>query len=88
MKILILILSTGLLTGCQAAKEFKESYEFGDLTEIAGEIVEINENQRQHKCNMDITQCSKYGLEPTNPRKRAQWCKADPNCKIFSSGNE
>ena len=85
MKILTLILSTALLTSCA-------SYQFGDATKlavgVAVEVGEINENNRQHKCNTDITQCSKYGLEPTNPRKRAQWCKADPNCKLFRGGNE
>ncbi len=60
MKILTLILYTVLLTSCA-------SYQFGDATKlavgVAVEVGEINHNNRQHKCNMDITQCEKYGLK-------------------------
>ncbi len=61
IKLLIHILITGLLASCAS------DYKFGDATILAVGVaviaVEVVEDNRQHKCNMDITQCAKYGLK-------------------------
>ena len=56
-KLLIQILLTMLLTGCESA---------WNALDITLTVAEINENNRQHKCNMDHTQCAKYNKTPIN----------------------
>ena len=57
MKCLSTVLFVMLLTGCESA---------WNALDITLTVAEINENNRQHKCNMDHTQCAKYDKTPTN----------------------
>lgn len=74
--LLIHILLTALLTGC-AGLEI--------LSELAGAV----SDNRQHKCNMDVTQCAKYGLEQDKPQQKRK-CKSrtEVDCWTVYSGND
>ena len=57
MKYLYTSLLIALLTGCESA---------WNALDITLTVAEINENNRQHKCNMDHTQCEKYNKIPND----------------------
>lgn len=79
--LLIQILCTCLLTSCAG-------YQFGDATKLAIEVSEAVEEDRQNKCDRDISQCEKYGKEQVRKKRICSyWIREDCHTK-FSGGNK
>lgn len=72
--LLIQILLTCSLLGCAEL-------------DILSELMEISANNRQHKCNMDATQCEKYGIEQDKPKRKCR-SRTEVDCWTVYSGND